>query len=321
MLKEYLESVFGSEYVTEMPVPDVSLPLLYTTYTYESFRIYEQQYIFVHWTDRLTLRQYIVRSKHMEGRFMLPVILVLEKTYAAQVKNLTDNRVMFVELGRQVYMPFQGIVLKKTRLTMPGAEAPCFTPQTQLCALYFIYSAPGAHTVKEITERTCLNRMAVSRGLRDLEAIGSIASEEKGRTKYYSMPGSRKEFYDAIEKHLGNPVRKEVMIREEDLSEGCVKAGFTALAEWSMLADSRTSVYAVSGEAFRELASRCRPDTNTLLFDRTYVRLQVWKYSPAVFSGPGIADMVSVWLSIPKPDERTEDVIENLKEQILSDRP
>ncbi|MCD8294511.1 MAG: helix-turn-helix domain-containing protein [Clostridia bacterium] len=318
MLKEYLESVFGSEYVTEMPVPEVSLPLLYTTYTYESFKIYEQQYIFVHWTDRLTLRQYIVRSENMESRFLLPVVLLLERTYAAQAKDLIDNRVSFVELGRQIYMPMQGFVLKKTRQTMYNDKVSRFSPQTQLCALYFIYSSTEVHTVKEIVEGTGLNKMAVSRGLRDLETVGGITYEEKGRTKYYRMVGNKKSFYNSIENYLINPIRREVMIREEDLSDKCVKSGFTALSEWSMLADSRTSTYAVSGEDFKALESKCMPDTNTLLFDWTYVKLQIWKYNPVAFSEPGIADKVSVWLSIPKPDERTEYVLDDLKEEILN---
>ncbi|MCD8286080.1 MAG: winged helix-turn-helix domain-containing protein [Clostridia bacterium] len=254
----------------------------------------------------------------MENRFMLPVVLVLEKTYFAQKKDLIDNRVMFVELGHQIYMPMQGVALKKTRLTKPCNKISRFTPQTQLCALYFIYSSDEIHTVKGIMKSTGLNKMAVSRGLKDLETVGSITSKEKGRTKYYRMSGNRKDFYDSIEKYLINPVRKEVMIKKEDLTDKCVKAGFTALSEWSMLADGRTSTYAVSGEDFKELESKCRPDTNTLLFDWTYVKLQIWKYNPATFSVPGITDKVSVWLTIPKPDERTENVLDDLKEEILN---
>lgn len=323
MLGEYLESVFGRQNVCEEAVPEANIPYVFTKYRYESFRIYGQQYVFLYWVNWTNMREYTYRIPILEKRFSLPIVLVLERSYAAQIKNLRDLKIRFVELGKQVFMPMEGFSLKKARKSVEQTEVQLFTPQSQLCALFFLYSALGNYTVKDITKRTGLNEMAVSRGLKDLVILNAISAVEKGngKGKVYRITESKQIFYDRIEEHLISPVRKEVMIRKDNLSPKCYEAGYTAMSEWTMLADDYESTYAVLSRDFKDLEPMCEKASEYLLYDSSYVILQVWKYDPAMFSDTdGCADKVSVWLSMlmSHPDERTEGAVNELKKEVFN---
>lgn len=317
-LKEYLVSVFGEESVTEEPVPKVNMPLFYEFYTYESFKIYGQQYIFIHWTDQMTLEEYEGRRHFFEERFGLPVVMVLQKSFARQIKQFIERRMMFVELGRQIYMPWSGIVLKKARKTMPPDPVVKFTPQMQVCALYFLYTPEGEHTAKDVMAWTGLNRSVASRILRLFAEMGLLEVSARGGARIYRRPEDRKVFYDSIESYLQTPVKKTVRLEEKDLTDVCVRAGLSALAEWTMLAEGRESVYAVSWQTYKELAPKCRPDTGKLYYGYDVSFLQVWTYDPMLFADtPGCADRISVWLSERNHDERTEAAIDDMQEQLF----
>ncbi len=317
-LKDYLVSVFGEENVAEEHVPKVNLPLFYEYYTYESFRVYDQQYIFIHWTKLMTMEEYVQRRPFFEGRFGLPMVMVLDRSFARQIRQFIERKLMFVELGRQIFMPMAGLVLKKTRETVPAEPVTKFTPQMQLSALYFLYDPEAEHTAKDVMARTGLSGSAVSRALRALVDIGALECFAHGSARRYVRPDDRKVFYDSIESYLQTPVKKIVRIAEDDLPDGCVKAGLSALAEWTMLAEGMDSVYAVSWQAYKELEPKCRPDTGKLYYDHSFAFLQVWTYDPALFADtPDCADRISVWLSESNHDERTEAAIEDMQEELF----
>ncbi len=334
MLKDYLVSVFGEKNITEEPVPEVSLPLYCKHYSFKSFVIHGQKYVFLFWSRETTMREYTYRIPILEKKFGLPVVLVLEQTFDAQVKNLLDLDIRFVELGRQVYIPGAGIVLRKTRKSIPKEladrksvqkePADRFATQTQLCALYFLYSQAKEHTTKDVMARTGLSKEAARRALRLLVGMGALVAKANESGKVYEFTQDKPAFYRSIESRLFNPVRKEVMARKADLTQDCYEAGYTAMSEWTMLADDYESTYAVSGRHFKEIDAEYGPVTDMLLYSNDYVILQVWKYDPALFSDTeGCADKVSVWLSMmmDKPDERTEKEVHKLMDEILGWHP
>ena len=60
---------------------------------------------------------------------------------------------------------------------------------------------------------------------------------QKGRTRMFSACIDRKEMWDLIKPYLRNPLFQEFYLAE-DLSEGLLKSGISALCEYSMLNDN-----------------------------------------------------------------------------------
>ncbi len=337
-LEDYLAYVFGEDNMHEDEVPHAIMPYLFTTFSYESFRIYDQQYVFLHWTDIMPLYQYDGVRKRMEKAFGCPLALVVEKTFAEQVKQFIKLGITFVEPGRQIYMPMNKRITDKHIIgkcvmqdageTMHAGRIAAFTPQTQVCALYFLYAADMPHTVNEIIERTGMNCMAASRALKVLVSAGAVQRERVKRESAkservnggtgYSICGSREDFYTCIENCLINPVRKEVYIREKDLPEGCVLAGYSALSRWTSLPDTGKPAYAIYSRLYDKAQVKAETAASALVYKGDYVRLQVWKYSPALLADtPGYADKVSVWLSLADLDEEADSAVRDLKRQVL----
>ncbi len=263
-LREYLETALGAANVHEEPLPDAVLPSSCEQYPYESLEICGIQFVFIHWTDMMSVHQYELLRPVIEGAFGLPLVVVLDWPNPDRSAKLAKRRIMFVETGKQVYIPAYGMILKNTAAAMPEAVVR-FTPQAQLCALYFLYADETAHSAADVMKRTGLNSMAVSRGLNALSSLGVIRSERAGNRKGYIICSDKGAFYRGVESCLINPVRKQVFISDRYIAENWVLAGYSALSQWSMIADDDRITYAITDTEYKKVSRHARQITGKLI--------------------------------------------------------
>jgi len=211
MLLEYLKKIFGEPAVKECNLNLRWLPLyLSNTYRFYGISIYNKSYAFALPQSTLNLKSYKVQEKKAEDILSVPVVLCADKLMFQQRENLINSGVEFVEPGKQIYMPSLGVVLNDKRNSADTKPIEKFTPQIQLCALFFLYKKEKEYTAKEISETTGLNVMAVSRGVSALTELELLLVRKAARTNYYTIKASKNKFLESIKDYLISPVLKRV---------------------------------------------------------------------------------------------------------------
>ncbi len=318
MFVEYLKEIFGQNNIKVESHDDVILPLYLKQYGYTVISLYLQKYVFVSAKNKVDLKSYKVQKEKIEKFFNCAAVLVSEKIVAAQRRNLIANGIMFVEIGKQIFMPMSGIVLNDSK-ERPEVKTEKFTPQIQLCALFFLYNRNGLHTVKQIVEHTHLNEMAISRGMKILKDLGLIAEENEGRTKYYRLCENEACYLEKIERYCISPVYKSIWINRNKKPDNIIKAGFSALSYNSMILDNEYQTYAISKEDYRKIVEAVELTYDDIINESEFIKLEVWKYNPLLFAEKDVVDKFSLYMSMRETqDERTEAILKEIKESILN---
>lgn len=320
MLKKYLIGLFGENPVKEVKLEQRQLPLfLSNSYKFRVYSIYNHKYLFVFPENGLNLKSYKVQRRKIEEVFSLPVVLAVEELNFSQRENLLQNGIEFVEIGRQLFMPRFGLVLDDKEKKLSGKVIEKFSPQIQLCALFFLYKPQHEFTANEVSEATGLNTMAISRGVSILVEWGLIAVRRDGRNIYYELNVNKKAYVDSIKDYLISPVYRKVVTQRSKLRSGDVMAGYTALEQFSSIVDNPIRTYAISKSIYKLIEAECKEYVEYILDNKEYVYVEVWKYDPLIFMKDNCVDKLSLYLSFGNNnDERTEDALEELMEEIIN---
>ena len=90
--------------------------------------------------------------------------------------------------------------------------------------------------------------MDVTRASRQLEAMGLIRNERKGREVWMSTCGVGRGLWLDAKGHMTDPVRKEVTVTRASLPKPVFASGETALSGQTTLAPPRIPVYACKND-------------------------------------------------------------------------
>lgn len=150
--------------------------------------------------------------------------------------------------------------------------------------------------------------MTISRSVKQLEQTGLFYTEKDGVQKVLIAKQQGKALFEQMKTWTINPVRKSIYIPKNQVETNMLKAGYTALAEKSMLNPSPILSYAAESEKAHALES-----TTQLLDTDRQVQLQLWKYNPHILSANGMVDSLSLALSLADDgDERVEDAVDDM---------
>lgn len=242
-------------------------------------------------------------------------MLVVNRLNTYQKQNLIENNIMFIEPGKQIFMPKLGIILSQDYKKEPTQHIDYFTPFTQVVALYLLYSHENSISSTNIMKATRLNSMAISRALNNLEEIKLINSITYGRKKIYQLAIDRNQFIDIIYKYSINPILKKIIINKKILTNNINKfeTGYSALSQYTQI-NSDSLTYAISKETYKLIKEKSQVYNEQLIEDDNNFICEVWKYDPAIYAQNNIVDPFSLarTFSNLNIDERTEGEIESL---------
>ena len=321
MLTEYLKSVFGKENVKNLPRAKIALPLYLRNFSYELVSLYGKKYVFVGGANEVNLRAYKTQKNNIERFFECEAVLIENNCNAQKRKTLIDNGILFVEVGKQVFIPTLGVSLWTGRTAEKTCELGSFTPQTQLVALCFLYKDNGFIGTEAIEKKTGLNGMAISRGIAALNALEVLKIEQKGRKKLYDLNCLKSDYLKIISEHCVSPISKKVLLKKAKLPKGILFAGLSALSHYSNLAEPEIAEFAISKSEYAKIKNEYVTFDDFLFDDDCAAIVEVWKYPPEIFAMNGVADGYSVWLSMKDTDtdERTEVAKEQLMEKVCNE--
>ncbi|HBS92004.1 MAG TPA: hypothetical protein DEA51_05985 [Erysipelotrichaceae bacterium] len=312
MLVDYLKSNIDDDLMIAPWQNQVALPMyLKENYVFYNMFILGRSCVLLEViADMSSIEQIQKHIKVVENLTDFPVVFMFKTLTRYRRKSLIANRIAFVIEDGQMYLPFLGVDLKKT--SEYKNEVKSFTTPTQMVYLYFLYHEDVQLNTTEIAEKLDINLMTASRALNDLYHANLIDFEVGGRTKRSKMYKRIKDpdYFRRGSEYLKSPIRSIFYI--EDKPQMSYVAGLDALARLSRINPSQHPVIAVGKDQLEEYKMKFVKNMD-LVKDKKLIEVEIWDYSPGLFSIQGFVDKLSLYLSLKEnKDERVEQALEEV---------
>jgi DNA-binding MarR family transcriptional regulator len=248
----------------------------------------------------------------VEPKWNGELVYVRMQVASHQRKRLIEQRVPFLVPGNQMYLPMLGIDLRE-HFRKQREKPLTLLPATQALILHLLlHRDEKAQTPAELANRLGYAKMTMTRALNELEVEQLCDVSRKGRERWLRLKGTPRELWKAALPLLRSPVRQRNHVRWVNHEPIGHMAGLEALAKRSMLAPPNRPVFAVSADRWKkEQGHSTRLPANT--DDPDAIEVEVWNYDPTLFSGRGVVDLLSLYLSLKDhEDERVQVALEEM---------
>lgn len=277
--------------------------------------------------DTFSVSQVAKHVLWVEERFDISVVLTMEGLESYNRKRLIEQKVAFIIPGNQMYLPTLGLDLRDhiRRLKEKGTY---LTPSAQVLLLTHLLNdfLKNGSTATALACRFGFTKMTMGRAIDELEAHCMIETRSERRERQITFPKSKNEIWTASVSLMRTPVRKTLHIEYnhpifQELKKEGLFAGFSALSQQSMLAETESPTIALGGSEWKTIERnpvvRMVPKPSKDLVDT--ITLQIWKYDPRMLSTGPTVDPLSLYLSLKDdPDERVESALETLLKERVS---
>jgi len=316
-MKKQLEQYFGCEVKLREYSNKLSLPIFMTMRDIAMVEIYGVNFAIIDVMKEAELSVAAMKKQKAkyEEELQCPVAYKVVLNSVSMRNALVKNRVSFVDLPGNVFLPFMGIVLQDVyRKQLVKADK--MMPATQMVFLELLYMNDEESALKsEIANKLNLTKTSITRATAQLEKMGLIEQMKSGTEISIKRNCSRKEYYEKAKTYLINPVQKVITIMRYEATFESFGAGESALSQVSELNPPRIEVCAIyKGEEVidqLEIVDARYEDWDDCL------NLQLWKYNPYYFARDGRVDPVSLACTFKgNEDERIEMCIEELLEEL-----
>lgn len=318
-LQQYLHDTLALALAPEKWGESKRLPFfLQDTYIFYRVRLLEFDCILMLDTRDQEESPAVIR-KHMEqvrAKWDGEIIYARDMVTAYNRKRLIEQKLPFIIPGNQLYLPMLGLDLRE-HFRQKREVSPYFTPSTQILVLHLIYSRNNQRdkrdTPTELARILGYSKMTMTRAFREMASILEAATSAEDQ-KFFDLYSFRS--YDLWEKtrqFMRSPVKKRFYVSPFDIEPHIgLRAGLSALADYSMLASPKNTVLAVSQAEWKALQQNNQfpvldnPDPQA-------TEIEIWSYAPRMSGREGVVDRLSLYLSLQdNHDERVESALEEL---------
>jgi hypothetical protein len=312
-IEKYLEEVF-EEKVTIKKHPNVNqIPLiLLNEYDFLQVDIHDNNCTLMEIKSNRIITEKILKNVNKLNKIdTSQKVLVFEELRSAQRRKLVKNRIAFIVPGKQIYLPFIYLDFnEKFSSSVDVVEK--FTVGQQLVYLYILNESKEEVIPLELVKALDLSMSSVNRALRQLVKIGLLLERGRATRKKYTRI-ERFKYWELGKSFLISPVQRIEYIKEIPSGVDLFFSYDSGLSNLSMLSDSKYVTYAVSKKEFNKI-SRKLVLKDYELDSMNYVRIEVWKYDPGLFSNSDIVDIFSLYAAYmgendPRVDKELEEII------------
>ncbi len=316
-LKKYLLDTLASPVSAAKWEEAGQLPLfLRDMYDFYLISVLNGSFLLMISTEKKDQRPSIVR-KHLDQiqeKSGYDAIYMKEAVSAYNRKRLIEQKVPFIVPGNQMYLPMLGIDLRE-HFRKQREQTTSFSPSTQAVVLYAIYHRKQEmFTPKEMTKHLGYSAMTMTRAFDELQQAGIVEHTVKGRERCLHFTDKGKALWDSVLQFMKTPVLKRLHVFPLQDKESGIYAGLDALARYTMLANPKNRVYALSNSEWKKYRLQ-QKITELPMPEPGAIEIEVWSYDPGLFADNMTADRLSLFLSLRDTnDERVEAALNEMME-------
>lgn len=319
--RQYIEGITGKP-VACVPLPEaetVGLPMfLPDLYRLETAEFFGRRWVLAvqrpSLGDTSAPSQWARHVEQIARRLAVPVALVLTRLTPYIRLQLMRRGVPFVAPGRQVFLPMAWVDLRERYPSRGIPTQESLSAPAQVVVLYHLQKAPvRGLSLRELAGWLGYSAMTLSKAADELTGVGLCEQEMKSRSRMLRLVGTRRELWDKARPHLLSPVRGRQWVRWAGVPAAAREAGLTALARLTMINDDPHPTYAIRTSEYRRLLEAGRvaecpgPDDAT-------AQVECWAYDPGLMGDEGIADRLSLVLSMAdSADERVQKALDEVE--------
>lgn len=248
-----------------------------------------------------------------------PAVYVTDALASYERRRLIEQKVPFIVPGNQLYLPDLGLDLREYFRQRAVTTATALSPSAQAMLITALLRQPWQSDWQPSQVAVALGYtpMTLSRAVKELVAAGLAMASTVGRSRWLRMELPPEQVWDRAKPTLRTPVKRTVWVA----AHGAIAhqpnhiAGLSALARYSMLAEPKWPVYAMTvaeWKAARDAGVRELPEP-----EAGAQEWQIWNYSPALVPDTTTVDPLSLMLSLQESvDDRIQLALDELKGQL-----
>lgn len=285
------------------------------SYDFYCVTVLNVEFLLIKPNEFMTIQKIKIHVEYIEEKTGLNAAVQLENGTPYRIKKMLEERIPFISVDRQMYLPFMALHIRRKRVkTRELVVHEKFTAATQLMYLYMLYQDIAIFSAEELADNLKVSVMTILRGMKELEKIGLVCYEITGQTRRKKIFKriNKKEYYSRGKEYLQNPVKKSIYVKYIPVSVEVLKGGLYALSEQTMLAEPMHEIYAVD--------SKNEIDFHDLIVDKEQAieerlpEVQLMMYNIRLLARQGCVDPVSLIKSLNEKDERIEMAIDEMME-------
>jgi hypothetical protein len=247
------------------------------------------------------------------------VVYVCDQVSSYVRKRLIEAGIQFIVPGNQLFLPDLAIDLREF-FRQKQKRTHRFSPATQVLILYWMFNqgslAIGETTPTEMAPVLGYTKMTMARAFKEIDLVleEARAADQGIHAKTGAMKG--RELWERLQPYWRNPISHRRYLPKVYLAPNAsLRAGLTALADYTMLSAPDQETYAMSQRDWKKLMDQ--PGVQVVdQPDAQAVQIEVWTYSPQILAANGLkgaVDPLSLYLSLRSSlDERIQIALEEL---------
>jgi DNA-binding MarR family transcriptional regulator len=219
-------------------------------------------------------------------------------------RTLVTGRVNFVVVDKQIYIPSLRTYLNESGSAQDVTAKETLSPAAQFLLLYHLQIKSLENMpFKEMADVLRYSAKTITVVVAELQSrsICDVVQAE-GRNKVLRFHQKGRELWDGVSPAMTTPIHKVWYIERDALPADLpLRTSYdTALAHYTFMADSRRPAYAIDKRAFAGHQDSLSPFLHP---EEGNVRLEVWKYDPALLSEGQFVDKLSLSLCYKETDD------------------
>jgi len=318
-LKAYLYDVLGVSVCATAWKEEDKMPLfLRGQYHFYKIDIMAKPYLLMvaDNEEELTPATVLKQWRAVADYWLQSEIIYVTKTCSAyNRKRLVEYKIPFIVPGNQMYLPMVGIDLRENFKKAHEHKADYLKPITQLFILAVLKGESlNTKSLSELASLLGYSAMSMTRSVRELESLELARVKKTGRMQQVFFHTLGKDLWLSARKKMSDPVRKRIWIKSTPANWQGIFAGESALAKYTMMAEAKYPVYALTSNDWVSISRNL--DIKELTHPEPgCAQLELWRYSPERLAEDGYVDRFSLWLSLQgSEDERIEMALEDMME-------
>jgi DNA-binding MarR family transcriptional regulator len=308
MIEEYITKMIGLTFMRKGSAQALtkSLPqYLKGSFRFSLIEIEKQEFLLIEPLAEIGSTSQVIKfAEKIRQQTGVPTLIQFDSMDSVRRRTLISHRENFVVPDKQIYIPSLRMYLNEAGniLQLTGKEK--LSPSSRLLLLYHLQkvSLEGIPFM-DIAEMLDYSKKTISVVAAELQKFSICEVEPMDtRTKTLRFKEKGRDLWNKASSLMDSPVQQTWFINKEHLQADLpLYASYDkALAHYTFMADATQAAFAVSKKVFsvyhEQLQTFLHPNEGD-------VRLEIWKYNPAIVADGQFIDRLSMALCYRETDD------------------